>query len=276
MYLLPISDIHLEFEIYDNNGGRKYPNEYFSLPKRKTDAETILLLLGDIGVINRKHTLYPFLEQCSNQYLHVFYVPGNHEYYGGSLANGIKKIKENIKLLSLPNVTVLNNEAVTMFGRRFIGSTLWTDFNKKNHTDIMSAYFGMTDYKVIRTGTLTDPYLKTLSPYDVIVEHDNAVEFIKSELKKSIEDDIPSIVLTHHLPSYKSVHPKYDGDSMNCCYASDLDLLIMDYVPKYWFHGHTHDSMDYMLFNTRVMCNPRGYTPGDLNENFEPEWLIPL
>jgi len=276
MFLTHLSDIHLEFEAYDNNGGRKYPSEYFTIPKRPTNKDTILILAGDIGLANNKHTLFPFLEECSRQFPYVLYVPGNHEYYGSSMLTVPDKIMTGIAEMGLSNVHFLLNKTITIAGHKFIGTTLWTDYNKRNPADILAAQFAMTDFKVIRTGTKDDPYLKKLSPYDLIVQHDNAVAFLTSELKDSCIHDIPTVVITHHLPSYKSVHPKYDGEQLNSSYASDLDQLIMDYGPKYWFHGHTHDSTDYMLFNTKVMCNPRGYLPNDLNEDFEVDWLIPL
>jgi len=34
-----------------------------------------------------------------------------------------------------------------------------------------------------------------------------------------------------------------------------------------WIHGHTHDSFDYVVNGTRVVCNPRGYAPNGVNEN---------
>jgi hypothetical protein len=37
-----------------------------------------------------------------------------------------------------------------------------------------------------------------------------------------------------------------------------------------WIHGHTHESVDYFVNSTRVVCNPRGYAPMELNESFDP------
>ena len=36
---------------------------------------------------------------------------------------------------------------------------------------------------------------------------------------------------------------------------------------RLWIHGHTHDSFDYRLNETRVVCNPRGYATEGVNEN---------
>ena len=69
------------------------------------------------------------------------------------------------------------------------------------------------------------------------------------------------VVVTHHCPSEQSVHDKYKGDIlMNGGFRSNCDDFI-SYRPqiKLWMHGHTHEDFDYVLGETRVVCNPRGY-----------------
>ncbi len=46
---------------------------------------------------------------------------------------------------------------------------------------------------------------------------------------------------------------------MSCMYATNLEDFILDTSPVAWFHGHSHDAMDYRIGNTRVTSNPRGY-----------------
>jgi len=57
------------------------------------------------------------------------------------------------------------------------------------------------------------------------------------------------------------VKPRYRGDHLvNGAYSSDLSEFILDRPQiKVWTHGHTHDTFDYMVGTTRVLCNPRGY-----------------
>ena len=45
-----------------------------------------------------------------------------------------------------------------------------------------------------------------------------------------------------------------------------------------WVHGHTHDTFDYAIRGTRVICNPRGYAKDGVNENarFDPDLTIDL
>ena len=45
--------------------------------------------------------------------------------------------------------------------------------------------------------------------------------------------------------------------------------------PSLWLHGHTHESFDYNIKNTRVVCNPRGYINSpDLNKSFNKDLII--
>lgn len=46
--------------------------------------------------------------------------------------------------------------------------------------------------------------------------------------------------------------------------------------PLLWVHGHTHDSFDYMIGSTRVLCNPRGYIPEEANKQFDPALIVDL
>lgn len=81
------------------------------------------------------------------------------------------------------------------------------------------------------------------------------------------------ILVMHHAPSYLSVSPKYKGDEANQFFANDLDQEIKNLTkkPKLIIHGHMHNPSDYMIGETRVICNPRGY-PGETTyyNEYEP------
>jgi hypothetical protein len=47
----------------------------------------------------------------------------------------------------------------------------------------------------------------------------------------------------------------------SAAYASHLDAIIETYDINLWGHGHAHKSCGYRVENTRVVCNPRGYSP---------------
>jgi hypothetical protein len=73
------------------------------------------------------------------------------------------------------------------------------------------------------------------------------------------------VVVGHHAPTKLSTHERYIGQYlMNGGYSSDLSEFIMDHPQiKLWTHGHTHDPFDYVVGETRVVCNPRGYAGHD-------------
>jgi Icc-related predicted phosphoesterase len=88
-----------------------------------------------------------------------------------------------------------------------------------------------------------------------------------------------TVVVTHHLPTEKSVAKKYKGDRCNPAFASNLDEFILQHPAiNFWVHGHTHDSVDVMVGATRVLCNPGGYPMAGKRENwnFEIECVFQL
>ncbi len=84
------------------------------------------------------------------------------------------------------------------------------------------------------------------------------------------------IVITHYLPSFRSVHPKFAAEPTNCFFVCDVEDLIVERQPALWLHGHTHESADYQIGKTRVVCNPFGYVGYGLNSAFKDELTIEL
>lgn len=211
-----------------------------------------------------------FLEQCSKGFDKVLYVVGNHEAYGYNYEGAFGVIKD-----SLPaNIRLMENDTIVIGDWAFIGSTLWTDFRNENALEMMEAGRYMNDYKTIR---ITPKYRK-LRPEDTLGFHKASRAYITSELER-LGTDAKVWVLTHHGPSYRSVAEQYRrGGIANGAYVSDLDNFIMQYPQiKMWSHGHTHTSFDYMIGeHTRVVCNPRGYHPAELNPHFNPHFQIEL
>jgi Icc-related predicted phosphoesterase len=82
--------------------------------------------------------------------------------------------------------------------------------------------------------------------------------------------------MTHHAPSRRSVSAAFSADPISAAYASDLEPLIERMQPQLWVHGHIHSSSDYLIGATRVICNPRGYVPMQLNSDFDPALVIEL
>jgi Icc-related predicted phosphoesterase len=100
--------------------------------------------------------------------------------------------------------------------------------------------------------------------------HMDSQRFIETALKE--DPTIPTVIVTHHLPHPRSISGRFKSDLLNAAYASDLTDIIETGRPALWLHGHTHDSCDYRVGNTRIICNPRGYE--DENNGFKPGLVI--
>lgn len=180
----------------------------------------------------------------------VIYVPGNHEYYGHDI-DDVNGQWQNIAN-SLDNFYFLHNEVVTVQGVNFIGTPLWTDIGEPN----VKKEIDFFDRNIARrSGDFYD--IKKFKPEDMRGRHFEAVQFLEKSLSRSTPHK--NIVITHYLPSYRSVAKRFKNVRSTILYASELNHLVKKYQPSLWFHGHTHDDCDYYEGDTRVFCKPIGY-----------------
>jgi len=76
----------------------------------------------------------------------IIYICGNHEFYG----NDISVTKEIAAAAADTNIHFLDNGSIVIDGVRFIGSTLWANFNNwSNLRAINFLHSKMNDYKNI-------------------------------------------------------------------------------------------------------------------------------
>lgn len=187
----------------------------------------------------------------------VLYVPGNHEFYGASLDATVAELK---RLAAGTAVHVLDNEARVLGGVRFLGSTLWTDFR----------LFGDGHG---RTAAMREAarFIRDFQRIERFTPQHSAELFARNAawLAQRLAEPFPgpTVVVTHHAPSPKSIHPRFAGSPLNACFVSDAERLVDGQRCVLWIHGHTHDSFDYLLNGARVLCNPRGYARNGVNEN---------
>jgi hypothetical protein len=106
--------------------------------------------------------------------------------------------------------------------------------------------------------------VSTFDPADAVEEHKKCLDYIKFVVSEAKPHE-KVVVVGHHTPSLQSCAEKYNNDPMmNGGYHNSLDEYIMDHPQiVLWTHGHTHENMDYMIGDTRVFCNPRGYAGWD-------------
>jgi predicted phosphodiesterase len=264
-----VSDLHYEF----------FPLGFEDyLPKVEADC---IIIAGDYHRSRRavRHMRQP------HQFPHIpiIYVAGNHEHYKTGLPvssdlTNLHKDAQRDRNISGKQTYFLENETIeTSFSGqkiRFIGATLWTDFALFGDFWKYSNYakLAMNDFIYIRSDL---PGEDELQPDETIRWHNASRNFIEGALRKTFNGR--TIVITHHLPSIKSVSAQYKSDPLTPAFTSDCeDLLSMG--ADLWVHGHTHTSSDYIFGTTRVVCNPRGYGLGfqTENKNFRPDLVITL
>jgi predicted phosphodiesterase len=253
MKLNVLSDLHLSV------GGLQQPHN---------DAD-VVILAGDIA---RPRESAAWALQFDKP---VIYVLGNHEFYGGSIDGTADELK---RLCTGTHVHVLDNDEIAIYGVRFLGSTLWTNFLLFGPGDARGAAMAgashlMRDFSRIRRGDATS---ELFTPEDSATLFERDADWLDRRL--SVPHAGPTVVITHHAPSPKSIHPRYADSLLNACFVSDAEYLLGADRAQLWIHGHTHDSFDYTLNGTRVVCNPRGYAKAGVNENscFDPDFIVEI
>jgi Icc-related predicted phosphoesterase len=211
-----------------------------------------------------------WLQENIGHRMPVVVVAGNHEYYGQVYLPALAEVKAKRHLF--PDVHFLENEEVVIGGVRFLGATLWTDFNlferQKEAMKVAHAY--MNDYRHIMY-TLDPP--ERLTPQHTLAFHRESRRFIEKALARPFDGQ--TVVVTHTCPHPLSIHSAYAGDPLNPAFTSDLSSVIEEHEPAAWIHGHTHANFDYVVpgTRTRVVCNPRGYVR-QTNYSYEVENMM--
>ena len=204
----------------------------------------------------------------------TIYVPGNHDYWCDwrrdrfSMADQIDRGRD---LAASRGIHLLIDDAVTISGIRFLGSTLWTNLRIDTHSLLAashSAARGMNDYRRIRRRVSGKH--KYVRPCDTLAAHRTSVAWLDAQL--GTPHSGPTVVVTHHAPHPGSL-PTPDLDLAHC-YASDLSRLILDRQPGLWVHGHLHSRSDYMVGGTRIVCNARGHV--EETSDFDPAFTIDI
>lgn len=271
MKIKVVSDLHLEFSDVT------IPND---------ENCDVLVLSGDIMIAEELHDIPPpdpytsgaiddfmskikrvacyraFLKRCSEAFPHVIYVAGNHEFYNGRWVASLTHLREECQ--RYPNVYFLERDCKIIDNIVFVGGTLWTDMNNNDPLTMHAIRDMMNDFKIIRRD---DAGYTKLGPAHTVARHKQTLGYIK----QIVDDnrDKKCVVVGHHSPSSQSTHEQYkDQTLMNGAYHSKLEEFILDHPQiKLWTHGHTHHCFDYVIGETRIVCNPRGYRTNTWNED---------
>jgi Icc-related predicted phosphoesterase len=257
-YLRLFSDVHLDFDI--GNMFYLHPKQVWSPTPLPEDHDTILMLAGDLWRNDLAFKVMfdgdSWISWIAKRFEHVVLVLGNHDYWGLSLQSAVRKAREAAALL--PNVTLLEQSTATISGIKFVGGTLWTDYGR-NQVAMSVGRSTIMDFKYTTFGDTK--VRRKIRPEDLFEIHRQTARFIFNNCAADVPGQ-PVIIMTHMAPHEQSIDPKYAHERMlNASYFTDLSKSIATHCAdvKLWVHGHIHRPVDYMIYNVRVLSNPRGY-----------------
>lgn len=264
-----VSDLHLDL-LPDG-----YQPECWKqlIPKQSPN----LILAGDIAELSWCY-YQRFLEYCCEVWDQVFYIPGNHEYYGYSLYQGesilntlFYKLPKNFHNLKNQHITMDNNNNIVsnpnppennqLSNVHLLGCVLWSYISPLSE-EVCKKF--IADFTSIKSFTINQ--------YNFY--HDQDVKWLQSEIKKIIKKNPQDkmIVVTHHAPLIKGTSPhKYESDPMykitNCAFSSNQSRLL-SLLPSgsHWIYGHTHFRKTFSFENALVHTWAIGYK-NEINEN---------
>lgn len=254
MRIQVLSDLHVDINV---RRGLHRPS--------LADAD-LLVVAGDTceGVARSFEILRSFISAPTP----IVMVAGNHEFYR---ANHTYELRAGRNAANEHAITFLENGGAVAGGVRFIGATLWTDydfFGEDLRRDCMdAAQQGLNDHRQIRIG---DDVETRFHPRDARNLHFGSRRFLEAALAEPFAG--PTVVVTHHLVHEKSVDRAYLANPLTPAFVSDLSPLIKKRRPQLWIHGHTHRNFDYRVGQTRIVCNPHGY--GGENPAFDPALVV--
>ncbi|WP_076997595.1 metallophosphoesterase [Variovorax sp. KK3] len=203
----------------------------------------------------------------------VMYVPGNHEYDNADFDATHDRLRTVCDAL---DIQWLERESRVIDGVRFVGTTLWADFDalvepgdtmtealKKRGKAMRAANFYLEKAATLRHGQI---FLA-----EALREHSLTCQaWLRNELAQAF--DGPTVAVTHFAPTLASADPRYGLSPGTAGFCNSLDELL----PRadLWLHGHLHCAFDYMKDGCRVAANPLGYRGKGEQDDFRPDWLI--
>ncbi|MGJ7488233.1 metallophosphoesterase [Variovorax sp. LT2P21] len=203
----------------------------------------------------------------------VFYVPGNHEYDATDFDVTHARLRT---LCDELGIVWLERETVVHGGVRFIGTTLWADFDalvaptddlgerlKKRGKAMRAADFYLQKAATTRGG---HPFMAAQ-----MREHALTCEAWLTEALAQPFDGT-TVVVTHFAPTLASADPRYGLRPGTAGFCNSLDHLLPQ--ADLWLHGHLHCAFDYVKDGCRVIANPLGYAAKGEQDGFRPDLLI--
>jgi hypothetical protein len=209
----------------------------------------------------------------------VLYVPGNHEYDNLDFDDAHAQLQETCARLG---ITWLERETLVRGGVRFVGTTLWADFDalltredleaaspaallRKREKAFRAANFYLRKTNTTRGGT---PWLAEGWREQALV----CQRWLRDVLAQPF--DGKTMVITHFAPSLRSADPRYGITPGTSGFCNALDELLPR--AQWWLHGHLHCQQDYVAEGCRVLANTLGYAAKGEQEGFRDRFVLDL
>ncbi len=210
----------------------------------------------------------------------VLFLPGNHEYDGLDFDEAHARLRETCERLS---IIWLERETVLLQGVRFVGCTLWTDFDALT-TEAARA-------GDITIGQQLKGREKAFRAANHYLKKNHALRHGQPMLAEAVREQGLSsqtwlrdalarpftgktVVVTHFAPSLLSADPRYGLTPGTAGFCNALDELFPH--AALWLHGHLHCPADYVKSGCRVAANPLGYAGKGEQAAFRPDFCVVL
>ncbi len=213
----------------------------------------------------------------------VLYVPGNHEFDALDYDETYGRLRRTCERLG---IVWLEREVVTIGQVRFVGTTLWTDFDALAARELDPAKRMQQRTKAFRAANYylnKNTTLKAGEPVlaEAIREMSLTCQaWLRAAL--SVPFDGTTVAVTHFAPSLHSADPRYGLTAGTAGFCNAMDELFP--LVDVWMHGHLHCANDYTIRSAegspswacRVVANPLGYLSKGEQAGFREHLVIEL
>ena len=260
------------------------------VPHIRTDTD-VVVLAGDIGSYQSGSRLTDQdfgLERFSPlrpgaTAARVLYIPGNHEFDGLDYDEAYARLRASCARLG---IEWLDRETLTIGQVRFIGTTLWSDFDALARQEpVLGKQLQKRD-KAFRAANWYLSKNTTLKQGEKVLAEGirelslDCQHWLRGALAAPF--DGTTVVVTHFAPSLLSADPRYGLTPGTAGFCNALDELFPQ--AAVWIHGHLHCANDYIVrgsdaggpWSCRVVANPLGYLSKGEQEAFRPDLVIEL
>lgn len=249
------SDLHLEHSAIELN----------------TSSADVVVLAGDIFALGQAFVDdYSVITWAHEKFPNkpVVFVPGNHDFEDSCWERQMNVWKQQAKEMG-EHIHVLWDESVDLFGVRFLGTPLFSNFASTGNVSLCKEEaLVIPDFK--RIHHLNG---QCVHPNDYETWHRKSCLWLNEELSK--DDGVPKIVVSHFAPSPLLRSPSRQHQVLDAYWVNNCEDLVEK--ANLWISGHTHYSCDIACGDGRMISNARGTSKTfnlSSDSNFQPNHLF--